>query len=142
MTPELYDASPPEDIYRHALLACCFIPRAMARRWMVDRRITLPPWCADGHVVPPASGPASQPTLATLRQAPVATIHAAIGEVYAEAIASRQRAPNIKNIAVPVIQRLRAAGLSTSGNLIRRLASDGRYASSRQPGGRPKKPPR
>jgi hypothetical protein len=71
-----------------------------------------------------------------LRSAPAPMIHAAIKEVYDKADAENAKAPNLKEIAHPVLTLLRTAGFQTSARQIQVLAGEPQHALRRRPVGK------
>jgi hypothetical protein len=71
-----------------------------------------------------------------LRLAPAPMIHAAITEVYDRAAAENAKAPNLKEIAHPVLTLLRATGFETSARQIQVLAGEPQHALRRRPIGK------
>jgi hypothetical protein len=84
----------------------------------------------DDAAMPPAVEPDPSPAMssASMRPAPEAEIHIAIGAVYDKAT----KPPNLKQIAAPVQEALAAAGYEASGRHIQQLAGQPQHAGRRR----------
>jgi hypothetical protein len=65
MTRQAYELSP-EGPARRAVLECCWVPRDMARRWLEEKRLHLPPWLSS----PEGGAPRSAPRLGKMDATP------------------------------------------------------------------------
>jgi hypothetical protein len=145
LTKEMYEAcADPKP--RVDVLECCWIPRALCRRWFNAHRLDPPPWLASAtsdRDMPKESTSSGcrdvgategvQQAVASPRRASDAEIDAIIGAVYDHADQHKMKPPNINQISGPVQRLLMRCGLEATRSRVQQVASAEAHAHRRRP---------